>query len=226
MDNKIWGRFVVHLDELVKKEGYDSITSFVNKWVMDGSTFREIWEWIILRGLEIKFVTFYSRARKFLTVPFDANDHFHYKWEAIARSKEYPNFKTMIRDYKFKLTTKEICEELNISKMYLREVLFRMAYNKPRDPINRIRKRYETHADSSGFSHRRTKEIWHKKFQDLGHSTLRGTIRGLRNQNLTFEEIAVKLGVEYMSLVYRMKRAGIRTKLYPRRKPILNGSKS
>jgi hypothetical protein len=69
--------FILRFQELIEKQGYgSSITKFVNSWMLDGGTFKTLHEWIILRNLEVEYITIFINLKKFLTIPYSLKEHY------------------------------------------------------------------------------------------------------------------------------------------------------
>jgi len=45
--------FIQKFEALVKEEGFDTISDFVDDWIANGGTFRTIYDFVLLKGINV-----------------------------------------------------------------------------------------------------------------------------------------------------------------------------
>ncbi len=203
--------FILKFKREIEKEGYQTITAFVNDWIGGGGTFHGIYEWCLLRNIEVKYLALWMSLRRFLTIPYSYDDQFWYKWTAVAKAKGFDNTDQMVRNYLRNFTTTEICKELDVSTKYVWDLIGRLR-DKRHTPIPNKKRGNRPHKDKEGFVRGPTKIKWKGMIQQIGFRTLKETVIRLREKELTYRQIAEKLGTNPSTLCLRLKQANINPK--------------
>jgi hypothetical protein len=208
--------FILQFQTLIGELGYKTITEFINKWISEGGTFQSISEWLLLRGFEFKFITVYINLRKFLTIPYDIMDQYFYKWNAIAKSKDFDSAQQMVSSLLSKYTINEITKELNTDRKTFKELRHRLS-----DPNAKPGKpKSKKHKNRDGFARGSTSENWRSRWEEKGFKGLRDAIQKMRLRGLDFKDIAREFNTTNRNLRYRMKSARLNPKDFPKkRKP-------
>lgn len=211
--------FIIKFKNLIESEGYTTITAFVNKWIKDGGTFRTLYEWVILKGIDTKYITVWVTLRPYLTIPYSSQDQFWYYWNAVAKSKGYFSAERMLNNLTENLTLRETANELDTSPRNVLLLIKRIKYYDRKEmPQLRARRNNKWHTNKDGFSRIDAKTRWEEALKEKGFRGLRDALRRLRDKGLTFKEIAKELKTTDRNLRFRMAKAKINTNDYPQRR--------
>ena len=204
--------FLIQFKELIKGEGYDDISKFVNDWISNGGTFKTLHQWLLLKDFNIVYFNVWLNLRKYLTVSFDYDSSFKYKWDSIAKIKGYNTFEDLIKDYKSKYTSAEMARELGITRRGLNYILTRLENEgKPFEDRYKSNKSIgEKLVDKDGFTMTDTKEKWDKILKEKGYSSLTEAVTILNSRGLNIPKMAEELGVTQKALRWRIQKADIK----------------
>jgi hypothetical protein len=217
--------FVVQFKELIEEEGYDNITDFINNWIAKGESFESLRQWLILKGVNTTYHNVWINLRQYLTAPFDCQSSYDYKWNTIAKTKGYVSLEEMIKDYKTRLTSAEMAEELGITRRGLNYILCRIDNKgKPfEERYKGARSIGEKHKIEGGFTQISAKKRWEKIVKDKGYNSLTEAVTDMHSKGMNTIKMAEELGVSPKSLKERIQKAEIQltTKIIPRRKRVV-----
>jgi len=204
--------FLIQFKELIKEEGYDDISKFVNDWISNGGTFKTLHQWLLLKDFNIVYFNVWLNLRKYLTVSFDYDSSFKYKWDSVAKTKGYDTFEDLIKDYQNKYTSIEMANELGITRRGLNYILTRLRNEgKPfEDRYKGDGKIGKKLVNEDGFTMTDTKEKWEKILRDKGFNSFTEAITILNNRGMNIPKMANELEVTEKSLRWRIQKANIK----------------
>jgi len=203
--------FIQKFDALIKEKGFDTISNFVDDWIVNGGTFKTIHDLVLLNDINVNKYTIWLNLRDYLTVPYDGESAFWYKWNAVAKTRRKDTIVDWMSDYGKNLTTYEISKELGVSVRQMEKLVARI--NKIR---NKETKKFRKAQDSDGFSMTHVKEKWLKKVNEKGYKTLREAILDMINKGMDVDDMANEFEVTKRTMKDRINRANI--KLTPEEK--------
>ena len=201
--------FIRRFEGLIKEEGYEGITDFVNKWITKGGTFLTIYQWLLLKGFEMEPPTVYSNLRPYLTVPYDMSSSFWNKWNSIAQTKGFENIDKMMEIYKKKYTNTEMANELGVTTRTIEYLKIRMDGDRNLSMRELVKEKRPSHKDEDGFTKTDVKEKWNKILTEKGFKSLREAASYYMEKKMSPEAMAKELGVTERALRIRMEKAGI-----------------
>jgi len=219
--------FLLQFKELIAQAGYDNITDFINEWVTNGESFNTLQQWLALKGIDMSYHNIWINLRQYLTVPFDYQSSFDYKWDNIAKTKGFDSFEELINTYKGRLTSAEMAEELGITRRGLNYLLRRME-NKDKPFEDRYKSPQSMGVKpkiEGGFTQITAKKKWEKIVKDKGYDSLSEAIADMQSKGMSIAVMANELGVSAKSLKERILKAEIplTTKIIPRRRRKVGG---
>ena len=204
--------FLQQFRELIEKEGYNDISKFVNDWISDGGSFRTLHQWVLLKGVDVVYYNIWLNLRKYLTVPFDYDSSYKYKWDSIAKTKGYDTFEELINDYKNKeYTSTEMARELGITRRGLNYILTRLK-NEGKSWEDRYKgdgKVGQKFVDKDGFTMTDAKEKWDRILKKKGYNSLTEAVTTLSSRGLNIPRMAEELEVSEKALRWRIQKANI-----------------
>jgi len=114
------------------------------------------------------------------------------------------------------LTSKEICEELEITPYQLSMIFWKIKYwGKKFTPRKRKFKHYQVRRDPEGFTSKSVKERWKERFKKVGCKTLKDFVKKYRERNYSSSQMAKLLKVKPANFAFRLKKAKINLLDYP-----------
>jgi hypothetical protein len=201
---------------LAKEKKYNSITDFINSWIQSGETFKSLEDLLKLEyGIRCAHSgNVWKIARNYLTIPYESDDQFWYKWDAIARAKNFKDVQDMLQDFKNRnLHVTELAIELGCSSSTIVPLLRRLSRNRVKGQISSKRtyiKRSPFHKDRDGFCHKSARDRWCSKLEEYGFRSLKDAVWRLRKKGLACKDMAKLFGVTKDDFQYRLRRAKIR----------------
>jgi len=203
------------IKQLAKEEGLKSITEFLNAWIESGETFTSLQERLLLEeDFEVGKTWLWKVLRSYLTVPYDYDDQFWYKWNSIAKSKGYKNPKSMIETYQSRFCNAEIAEELGVGIKTAPTLIKRLLQDRvDGKPIKR--RKYKSRIpknpsmDRNGIVRKDSREEWNEKLKKYGFRSLRDAIWRMKKRKMSYVEMARALDVKIRVLRSRRRKAGL-----------------
>jgi len=194
--------FIQKFEALVKEEGFDTSSDFVDDWIANGGTFRTIYDFVLLKGINVDKYTVWLNLRNYLTIGYGGEDAFWYKWDSLAKIRGKDSIVEWMNENRDKLTTMEIAREFGVTLRPIEKLIVRI------DKLgNKEVKKYRKRKDSDGFTMTRTKERWLKMLNEKGYKTLREAFTDMINKGLTIEEMAYVFDTTKNTIRRRLKRA-------------------
>ncbi len=204
--------FMIRFEEFIKKEGFSSSREFINKWISDGSTFRNLHQRLNLMGLEVSYVNIWLKLRPLLTVPYQIKDGLWYKWDGIAKTKGFSGAEEMFKVYFTTKTLKQIAEELGITYQRVKNLATTLNEQTERlkdSPDITKRKRKMLNRGTSGIKYPGITEKWKEKLKEKGYTSLEEAVNALRTKGLSHSEMAEFFEMSPKGLYLRMNNLGL-----------------
>lgn len=206
---------IKQLGPIVRAKGFKTITDFVNDWIKGGQTFSDLRDWLETeKGIKRSVSGIWCSLRPYLTIPYEYEDQFWYKWDAIAQTKGFKNAGHMVHIFKKrKMPTEDIAKELGVGLEEGKKLIKHLSDERINGKIipkrKYVRKKFKMNRDRNGISHHKRREFWRTKLKKFGFRSLRDAIWRLKKRGYTYREMAKLFEVTIWDLKYRRKRAGL-----------------
>jgi hypothetical protein len=208
-------RFMDRFERLVIDKGYLNGRHFLNQWIKDGGTFKSLHEWLLSQGLEYDRYWVWLALRPLLTIPYNYDDAFIYRWNAIAKTKGFESAKSMFAYYTRKKYNKvKIAEIFDTTASNIVKIMHKVRTHnlsislRKRKQYSRKKRRMRS---KDGFGKKDVQDKWSEKFKSFGNSrSLREVIWKMQRKNMTPKEMAHVLGVDIRTLYYRLVKAKLK----------------
>jgi len=177
------------VERIAHSLGYSGTSALLNEHIIEGGTFKTFKIFLEKYKIYSCYANVWKELRNFLTVPYDFEDAFHYKWNLRARQKGFKDAKQMFSTFRRKgLVPWQLAQELGLKKgEQARKVMLRF------EGYQGLRKwKRRCHL---GFIRPSKREWWNQKAQEFGFKNIRNCVRSFKKKGRTVRWMAKKFGV-------------------------------
>ena len=180
--------------------GYSGISALLNEHIVDGGTFKTFKIFLEKYKIYSCYENVWKELRNFLTIPYDYEDAFCYKWNLRARQKGFKDAKQMFGSFRRKgLVPWQLAKELDQElPNQARKIMLRF------EGYQGLRK-WKGRCDL-GFARRSRREWWNQKAQEFGFKNIRNCIRSMKKKGRTIKWMSKKFGVSELNMWKLIKR--------------------
>jgi len=188
------------VEKVARSLGYSGTSALLNEHIVEGGTFKTFKIFLEKYKIYSCYENVWKELRNFLTVPYDYEDAFRYKWNQKARQKGFRDTTHMFSIFRRKgLVPWQLAKELELKDVtYARRV---MLYFEGYQGLRKWKGRCHL-----GFIQQSRREWWNQKAQEMGFKNIKNVIRSMKKKGRTIRWMARKFGVSETCMEKLIKR--------------------